>query len=119
MRFEMSNCFLDFIGCTVNLRSRILHTPYGDQAIFVKSDVFREIRGFPDIPIMEDVEIIKCMRRQGKIAIIPAPVITSARRWRAQGMLKTTLLNKALIMANSLGISPERIARWNLRNRKN
>lgn len=96
----------------VNLRSRIRQMPYGDQAIFVPANVFHEVDGYPDIPIMEDYAIIRRLRRLGRIEIAPANVITSARRWINQGVWRTTLSNQICIAAYRLGVSPDRIARW-------
>jgi len=96
----------------VNWRSRLFGLPYGDQAIFMLATVFDDIGGFPDLPIMEDVALIRRLQRQGTIAIAPAPVITSVRRWQKLGILKTTWINLLAIIAYFLGVSPDRIRRW-------
>jgi hypothetical protein len=86
--------------------------PYGDQAIFLRSSVFREIGGFPEVAIMEDVELVRRLRAWGHIRIVPAPVRTSARRWRTHGVLRTTLLNQCCLVAFWLGVPTSRIAVW-------
>lgn len=96
----------------VNWRSRTLGMPYGDQAIFLKASVFHDLGGFPDLPIMEDFELMLRLRRLGQIAIIPAPAIASGRRWQKLGVVKTTLINQVIIIAYFLGVSPSRLARW-------
>lgn len=96
----------------VNWRSRTLGMPYGDQAIFLKTAVFQEVGGFPDMPIMEDFELMLRLRRLGRIAIIPSPVLTSGRRWQKLGVVKTTLINQVVIMAYFLGVPPAQLARW-------
>ena len=96
----------------VNFRSRIRQMPYGDQAIFVRADVFREAGGFPDMPIMEDYALIRRLRRMGRIEIAPATVVTSARRWIKHGVWRTTLRNQIYIAAYWMGVPPARIARW-------
>ncbi|NIS60731.1 MAG: DUF2064 domain-containing protein [Proteobacteria bacterium] len=101
----------------VNLRSRRLQFPYGDQAIFLRADLFREMGGFPDMPIMEDFEMIRRLRRRGRIVIAPVPILTSARRWENLGILRTTLINYAIPLAYYLGASPSRLARWYSRKR--
>jgi rSAM/selenodomain-associated transferase 2 len=101
-----------FVERTISFRAKYLHMPYGDQAIFLKAKMFFNIKGFPDIPIMEDFELIRRLRRRGRIVLAPASIITSNRRWKALGTLKTTLINQAAIVAYCLGISPTRIARW-------
>lgn len=102
----------------VNLRSRRLQLPYGDQSIFLRADLFREMGGFPDMPIMEDFELIRRLRRRGRIVIAPVPVLTSARRWENLGILRTTLINYAIPLAYYLGASPSRLARWYHRKRR-
>ncbi|NEQ72848.1 MAG: glycosyltransferase family 2 protein [Okeania sp. SIO2C9] len=96
----------------VNWRSRYLQMPYGDQGIFLPAKIFQEIGGFPEIPIMEDFELIRQLKKRGKIAIVPTPVFTSGRRWQKLGILKTTLINQIVIIAYLLGVSPKRLARF-------
>lgn len=103
---------LRLIESGVNWRSRWLQMPYGDQAIFLKSKVFHDIGGFPELPIMEDFELMRRLRRLGRIVIIPVPVLTSGRRWLRQGVFRTTLLNQFVIIAYLLGVPPVRIAHW-------
>ncbi len=95
-----------------NFRSRRMQMPYGDEAIFVRVDAFHEMGGFPDLPIMEDFELMRRLRRRGRIAIVPLPAVTSGRRWLTQGVWRTTLINQAVIAGYYMGISPSRLARW-------
>jgi rSAM/selenodomain-associated transferase 2/rSAM/selenodomain-associated transferase 1 len=103
---------LRFIERVANWRSRFFQLPYGDQALFISRDLFYEIGGFPDIPIMEDFELIRRLKRRGKIVILPESVQTSPRRWLNYGILKTWLLNQFIVLAYCLGISPQRLSRW-------
>lgn len=96
----------------VNLRSRLFQLPYGDQAIFLRSAIFHEMGGFPDLPIMEDFEFIQRLRRQGKIAIAPAAVLTSGRRWQKLNICRTTLVNQLIILGYLLKVPPARLAHW-------
>jgi hypothetical protein len=66
---------------------------------------------------MEDFELIRRLRRRGRIAIAPVPVLTSARRWENLGILRTTLINYAIPLAYYLGVSPSQLARWYRRKR--
>lgn len=95
----------------VNWRSRFLSLPYGDQAIFLKVSVFQEMGGFPDLPIMEDFELISRLKRRGKIAIAHPPVLTSARRWQRLGVWRTTLINQLIILGYFLGVPPIQLRR--------
>jgi rSAM/selenodomain-associated transferase 2 len=102
----------------VNLRSHFLSLPYGDQAIFLKASIFKEIGGFPNLPIMEDFELMRRLKRYGKIAIAPAPVLTSGRRWQKLGVVRTTLINQLIIIGYFLGVPPAKLARWYRQRRK-
>lgn len=95
-----------------NWRSVRWQMPYGDQAIFLRADDFWAVGGFPDLPIMEDVELIRRLQKHGRIGIAPVPVVTSGRRWREKGLWKTTLLNQAFLTAYYLGVPPSRIHGW-------
>jgi hypothetical protein len=112
LRIDSEMCGLRLIERLANLRSRAMQMPYGDQALFLTAEAFRQSGGFPDIALMEDFNFVRRLKRRGHIAIVPAPVLTSARRWTRRGVLRQTLLNQSLICANLLGVSPGRLARW-------
>lgn len=103
---------LNLIEWGVKWRSRLCQLPYGDQAIFLRSSTFHQIGGFADLPIMEDFDLVRRLKMLGRVAIAPAAVITSGRRWEKLGVVRTTLVNQGVIAAYLLGISPRRIARW-------
>jgi len=102
---------LRIIERIANWRSRCLKMPYGDQAIFMFSNVFYEMGGVPNIPIMEDFELIRRFRKKGDVVTLHQPVITSPRRWLNQGILKTTLINQLIVVSYFMGTSPDTIAR--------
>jgi rSAM/selenodomain-associated transferase 2 len=94
-------------------RSRLTRIPYGDQALFIRADYFRQLEGFMDIPIMEDVELMQRIKqKKGKIKIIPERVLTSSRRWEAEGIVFCTLRNWLLISLFLLGVRTETLARF-------
>jgi rSAM/selenodomain-associated transferase 2/rSAM/selenodomain-associated transferase 1 len=103
---------LRFIERVANWRSRFFQMPYGDQALFVSRNLFHEIGGYPEYPIMEDFELVRRLKRKGKIVILPESVQTSPRRWLNYGILKTWMLNQIIIIAYYLGISPQRLSQW-------
>lgn len=92
-------------------RSRLLRLPYGDQGIFVWRQVFELLGGFPEIPIMEDFAFARQLRRQGRLAFISSGLITSGRRWNANGVLKTTFVNWWVTILFFLRVSPLRLRR--------
>lgn len=94
----------------VRIRSSILGLPYGDQGLFVRREVFSAVGGFPSVPIAEDLLFVRRMSAKGKIAVATAPVITSARRWRRVGMLRTFFINQVILGACLIGVSPNRLA---------
>lgn len=96
----------------VGVRSHFFQLPYGDQAIFLTKQVFEQIGGFPELPIMEDFELIRRLRGIGRIKIVSTPVITSARRWLQKGIFQTTLINQVVIIAYLLGVSPAKITQF-------
>ena len=100
------------IGRLASLRSRLTRIPYGDQAIFLRRDYFNELDGFRDMPIMEDVDLMRRVRRAGeKICIVKDRVRTSSRRWRKEGLVRCTLRNRTLMLLYMLGVAPEKLAR--------
>jgi rSAM/selenodomain-associated transferase 2 len=87
-------------------------TLYGDQSIFVRRDMFQKLGGFAKIPLMEDVEFSRRLRRAGKIAILDPPVASSARRHLRKGAWRTSIQNGLFIVLYKLGVSPYRLHRW-------
>jgi rSAM/selenodomain-associated transferase 2/rSAM/selenodomain-associated transferase 1 len=112
LQIDSSEPGLRWVERGVNWRSSQLQLPYGDQAIFLKAKTFHRLGGFPALPIMEDFVFVRQLQKIGKMAIVPAAVTTSARRWQKLGVIKTTLINQLIIIAYFLGVSPNRIARW-------
>ncbi len=100
------------IETTANWRSRNLQLPYGDQGIFLNRELFFEIGGFLDIPIMEDFEFISRLKNRGKIVTLNAAALTSPRRFAGKGVFKTSLINQAIILGYILGISPKTLSKW-------
>ncbi len=112
LRINSPRPSLRAIEALANFRSNLMQAPYGDQALFLRADCFRAAGGFPEMPIMEDFEFMRRLRSRGRISIAPATALTSGRRWERLGVLRTTLVNQAIILAYLLGVAPERLARW-------
>jgi hypothetical protein len=111
IRFQPSSPLLRCTQRTINWRTKVFRLPYGDQALFVRTSVFRQIGGFANIPLMEDVDFVQRLKKYGKLVFIPEPVTTSSRLFIRQGVIRTTLKNKIVFFGYYLGISPERLAR--------
>jgi rSAM/selenodomain-associated transferase 2 len=95
----------------VRLRVRWFDLAYGDQALFARRDVFEELRGYRDLPLMEDVDFIRRLRRRGRLEHADVPALTSARRWERDGWVRRTVENTALILLFLAGWPPARLAR--------
>jgi rSAM/selenodomain-associated transferase 2/rSAM/selenodomain-associated transferase 1 len=112
LRIDGRGAGLRLVECVANWRSRWLQLPYGDQALFLERDRFWKLGGFPALPIMEDFEFMRRLRREGRIVLAEGDAGTSARRWRRLGVGRTWLVNQGVIGAFYLGVRPQRLARW-------
>jgi rSAM/selenodomain-associated transferase 2 len=101
---------LGITGRMIAARAGVTRAFTGDQAIFVRAGVFRSLGGYPEVPLMEDVELSRRMRRAGKTVLLPLRVETSGRRWEAWGPLRTILFMWRLRTGYLLGWSPSRCA---------
>jgi rSAM/selenodomain-associated transferase 2/rSAM/selenodomain-associated transferase 1 len=96
----------------VERRVRWLDLAYGDQALFVRRDVFDAIGGYREWPLMEDVDFVRRLRQAGKLYHSPQPVLTSARRWEHDGWWRRSAKNVMLQLLFFAGVAPERLANW-------
>ena len=115
--FELSldsgRFFLKITSLAATLRSRISRIPYGDQAIFIRKNFFTQIGGFKNIPIMEDVELMKRIKKMKKhIIILKDKVKSSPRRWEQEGMFYYSLKNKIVSILYFFGVSPDKLERF-------
>lgn len=101
----------------VRLYNRHCGALYGDQSLFIRREQFARTGGFKEIPLMEDVEFTRRLRRDGGIVLIDPPVLSSARRHRQRGSLRTTIQNIVIIMLFRFGASPDRLHRWYYRKK--
>jgi rSAM/selenodomain-associated transferase 2 len=95
----------------INRRSRLSRIATGDQAIFIRRDLFERLGGYADIPLMEDIDLSRRMKRAGRVACLRQRVTTSARRWQQHGVVRTILLMWTLRALYFLGVSPARLQR--------
>lgn len=114
LHIESPKKMLRFISWVATLRSKYLHLVYGDQGIFVRADVFRQIDGFTQIPICEDMELFRRLKKKGKVVILKEKVSTSPRRWLAEGVIYTILRNWLIASLFLIGFPPRILSRWYL-----
>jgi rSAM/selenodomain-associated transferase 1 len=98
------------LEAAVRLRVHLFDVPYGDQAIFVRRTTFNALGGYADLPLMEDVELVRRLRCLGPLLHVPASVTTSARRWERDGWMRRSATNVWLLTRFLLGASPARLA---------
>ena len=110
-RLDQRTAGLRFIELCVAWRCRLASMPYGDQGLFLRRVDFLAAGGFPDLPIMEDCELVRRLKKRGRIIVSPAPAITSARRWQQRGILATTAFNSLVVVAFYLGCPPSLLRR--------
>jgi rSAM/selenodomain-associated transferase 2 len=111
VRIVGSARMLRVVAALMNLRSRLSGIATGDQAIFVRRDVFLAVGGFPDQPLMEDIEISKRLLRRSRPACLRSRVQTSGRRWESRGVWRTIFLMWRLRFAYWRGTPAEVLAR--------
>lgn len=101
------------IGTLSSLRSRLSRVPFGDQAIFIRKEYFCQIGGYKEIPLMEDVELMRRIKKSGrKIWIFYDPVVTSSRRWEEEGVIYCTVRDWILQVLYFLGFSAEKLSKF-------
>jgi rSAM/selenodomain-associated transferase 2 len=103
---------LMMVATMINARSRMMRSATGDQAIFVRREVFERLGGYAEIDLCEDVDFVRRMRSLGRVACLRSRVTTSPRRWRRDGVARTIVrmwIVKSLFLA---GVSPARLKRY-------
>ncbi|MCX2976258.1 TIGR04283 family arsenosugar biosynthesis glycosyltransferase [Candidatus Marimicrobium litorale] len=112
VRLDGNGRAMRIIEWCMNGRSRLTSVATGDQMLMVRNAVFRATGGFADLPLMEDVEYCKRLRRLASPVIVAAPVMTSSRRWKQGGTAATVVRMWLLRLAYWLGVSPETLSRF-------
>jgi len=100
------------VATLMNLRSCLTGIATGDQGIFVSRELFERVNGYPQIPLMEDIALSRRLKRHSQPACLHEKLVTSARRWKTHGILRTILLMWSLRLAYFLGASPARLAQF-------
>jgi len=112
IRIDGKQRLFRIIETLMNWRSRLSHIATGDQALFIRHPLFKDIHGFPEIAIMEDIAISKRLKSTGhRPFFITSPAITSCRRWQQRGILRTIVLMWYLRLAYYLGSHPATLAK--------
>lgn len=112
VELDSDRWLLKVVGFMINLRSRISKVATGDQALFVRREIFAELDGFPDMPLMEDIAFCRMLKGAGKVACLKSKVVTSARRWETDGVWRTILKMWTLKLLYLAGVSPARLRKF-------
>ena len=112
VKFDPDTGFGNVISHMMNVRSRLTGIATGDQAIFVRRAAFDALGGFADIPLMEDVDFSRRLKRLGRTSALTSEVTTSFRRWQAGGPLRIVLLMWFLRFLYWIGVSPQRLSHF-------
>ena len=108
---DLNHPLMQVIERLVNFRSSRLKLPYGDQGLFVRREIFEQLGGFEDLEIGEDYYFVRKMKKKGRLCQLKLTAVTSARRWRKLGLIRTTLRNQLLLAGLTLGVSNPKLAR--------
>jgi rSAM/selenodomain-associated transferase 2 len=103
---------LRLITWLANLRSKYFGMAYGDQAFFVKNSTFQQMNGFSELPICEDIDFFKRLRKLGPVILLKEKAFTSSRRWLKEGIWFTTLRNILIATLFKLGFPPRILTKW-------
>jgi len=112
LQIESEQASLKVISLLATWRSKYLNLVYGDQAIFVRADIFHRMGGFSPLPICEDLDFFRRLGRQGKVLLLEEKTHTSARRWKEEGIFYTTLRNITIGGLFLLGFPPQTLSKW-------
>jgi rSAM/selenodomain-associated transferase 2 len=112
VRFSNARWPFRMIAAFMNWRSRVTRIATGDQGIFVRRAAFEALGGYPDLPLMEDVELSRRLKRLGRIACLRLSVTTSARKWERDGILRTIVLMWTLRFLYFCGMDAARLHAW-------
>ena len=110
LKLDQEHLWLDVFSKLSRLNMSIF--TYGDQGIFVRRDTFKELNGFKEIPIMEDLDLVRRIKKKGSFTKLPHAVSTSARRFMKNGVVRQELKNVLLVLGYYAGISPYYLARY-------
>ncbi len=112
VRFDSDRAVARIVAHMMNLRSKWTGIATGDQALFVRREVFERIGGFADIPLMEDIDLSRRLKRAGRLVPLITSVVTAFRRWDHGGPFRTIFLMWTLRFLYWIGVSPHRLQQF-------
>jgi hypothetical protein len=113
LEIDSRHLFLKIAQATTNFRCSLFSNPYGDQAIFMSRALFEVVDGFTSLPLLEDVDIIRKIKRSGaKVKMLAPHVVTSARKWMSDGVFLRTMRNRLIMILYLFGAKPSWLVRF-------
>lgn len=112
LRFDGAGFAMKVIELGAAVRARVARLPYGDQALFLRREVLDQAGGVAPVPIFEDLDLVRLIRRTGRLVLLSAPAWTSARRYDRNGVLRQWLRNQAALLGWFLRLPRARVAAW-------
>lgn len=112
LRYEPRPPAMAVIEWGARVRTRLFGLPYGDQALFARRSVLEALGGVPAVPIFEDLDLVRALRRRGRLAQLPLAVVTSSRRYLQRGIAGTFARHALALAAWRLGLDREQVAAW-------
>lgn len=112
VELDSDRWLLKVVGFMISQRSRLSKVSTGDQAIFARREIFAELGGFPDLPLMEDIAFCRMLKGAGGVACLRSKVVTSARRWETDGVWRTIFRMWSLKLLYLAGVPPARLKRF-------
>jgi rSAM/selenodomain-associated transferase 2 len=111
LRISGGHAWLLLVSHMANVRSHLLHLPYGDQGLFMKQTAYFKTGGFKSLPLMEDVDLVRRLKRMGRFSLASKRVMSSGRRWKSEGLLYGTIRNWLLLVRFLAGSPPQWLVR--------
>lgn len=112
LRFDRRGPAYHVLEWGARLRVAWLGLPYGDQALFARRGAIEAVGGIPPVPICEDLDLVRALRRRGRLARLPLAVTSSARRYEQGGVVRTWWRNAIALLGWRLGVDRRRLAAW-------
>jgi rSAM/selenodomain-associated transferase 2 len=112
LAYESETPALAWIAWWANLRSRRLGLPFGDQGLFCRREAYAACGGFRDLAVCDDVDIVRRLKRVGRLSVRPEKTVTSPRRYEQAGAVRQVLRNWRILAGYFAGVSPEKLERW-------
>jgi rSAM/selenodomain-associated transferase 2 len=111
--YDSKSFLMRLVAMRSNFRCRISRIPYGDQGIFIRKEYFERIGGYLEIDFLEDVDLMRRIKRdRGKICILKSRIVASPRRWEKEGLLYTAIRNNIVVSLFHFGVHPNKLAKF-------